>query len=453
MALHPSRNRTNDMSLPIRAFRSIVLALAMLPTAATVGQSPAADLDAIRTEYRSLAEYIRKRQSVGEEERKAAETLAGRLLASLDAGGNDPALLAMAVQLATWSGSEATIDAAYAKILAARPDNDVALSQWLTSLTGRGDGERAVAEASARVSDLIRMPRTAMSVAEAYIALNRFDDAEALLESLGPAAMAREVATRNKPMRIRLPELQQRWAREQGARARDDARGDNPTAVLTTAQGPITIELFEEQAPATVAAFIEFVEGGQYDQSRFHDFVPGVGLYGGDPNTKAGATGRPGTGTAGFRIPDECKRDDRRDAFSGSIVMLKTPDPARANRFQENSASCSFAILVSPGEQLSDEFTVVGRVLDGQELLASLRAGDDLLAARVLRKRPREYRAVRMPELPATGPFGLATRAVASSTGDVSRLNAPINGGTGDPGGGVKGPAAPTAPTAPSTKP
>lgn len=432
-----------------RLLRSTVAAccLVAVPAAGqSAGQPGPADLEAIRTEYRSLAEYLRKKQAVGDEERAAARRLADRLLASLDATTADPALLAMAVQLATWSGSDATVDAAYGLVLANRPDNDVALSQWLTSLTMRGEAERAVAEASSRVPDLSRTPRTAMSVAEAYVALNRFDDAESLLDSLGPAAMAREVATRNKPMRQRIPELQQRWAREQGARARDDARGDNPTVALTTARGPITLELFEEQAPATVGAFVELVESGQYDQTRFHDFVPGVGLYGGDPNTKAGATGRPGTGTAGFRIPDESKREDRRDAFAGSVVMLKTPDPARAGRFQENSASCSFAILVAPAEQLSDEFTVVGRVLDGQDLLGTLRPGDELLAARVLRKRSRDYRAVRMPEIPVTGPFGLAPRLAPSSTGEVSRMNAPINGGTGDPGGGVPPKIVPIAP-------
>lgn len=427
-----------------RALRSTLLGFGLLLAAAA--PPAASDLESIRTEYRSLADYLRKKPSIGAEDRKAAGALAGRLLAALGAEPADPALLAMAVQLATWSDSDPTIDAAYAKVLAERPDNDVALSQWLVALTRRGEAERALVEAAARAPDLARTPRTAMGVAEAYLALNRFDDAEALLESLGAAAMAREVATRNKPMRKRLPELQQRWARELGAQARDAARGDNPTVVLTTAKGPVTIELFEEQAPATVGAFLEFVDGGQYDQTRFHDFVPGIGLFGGDPNTKAGATGRPGTGTAGFRIPDESRRDDRRDAFTGSVVMLKTPDPARPGRFQENSASCSFAILIAPAEQLNDEFTVVGRVLDGQELLASLRPGDDLLAARALARRAKEYRAVRMPELPPTGPFGLAAPAATTSTGDVSRMNAPAFGGSGDPAGGAPRPAGPISP-------
>jgi len=53
-----------------------------------------------------------------------------------------------------------------------------------------------------------------------------------------------------------------------------------------------------------------------------------------------------------------------------------------------------------------------------------------------------------MPELPPTGPFGLAAPAVANSTGEVSRMNAPINGGTGDPGGGVVRPVVPIAPPA-----
>jgi hypothetical protein len=51
-----------------------------------------------------------------------------------------------------------------------------------------------------------------------------------------------------------------------------------------------------------------------------------------------------------------------------------------------------------------------------------------------------------MPELPPTGPFGLAAPAAATSTGDVSRMNAPAFGGSGDPAGGAARPAAPVSP-------
>jgi len=131
-----------------RRFLPSLLALAV--TAAALAQGGPPDLDAIRTEYRSLADYIRKRPIIGDEERRSAGALGARLLAAIDARTADPALLAMAVQLATWSGSDATVDAAYGLVLANRPDNDVALSQWLTALTTRGEAERAVAEKAAR---------------------------------------------------------------------------------------------------------------------------------------------------------------------------------------------------------------------------------------------------------------------------------------------------------------
>jgi len=413
------------MRNPTRRSLGLSLLLAALALAPASAEPPAADVTALRNEYRQLSEYLRKRNGLSDEDRREAARLGARTLAALEANPTDPALVAMAVQLATWSESEADLDAAYARALAIRADNDVALSQWLTSLVRRGQAERALDEAASRIPDLMAMPRSATSVAEAYLALNRFDEASAMLAALGESASRRELAIRTKPMLLRLAELETRWAKEYAQRFRDAERGDNPTVVLTTSRGPITLELFEEQAPATVGAFVEFVEGGLYDGTRFHRFVPGVGLFGGDPNTKPGATGRAGTGTAGFRLPDESRRSDRRDAFGGSVVMLKTPDPNRPGRMQENGASCSFAILIEPAEHLNDEFTVVGRVVDGLDLLGEVRAGDELLAARVLAKRGRDYRAVRMPELPITGEFDLARPASQSSSGEVSRFNAP----------------------------
>ena len=54
-----------------------------------------------------------------------------------------------------------------------------------------------------------------------------------------------------------------------------------PSVVLSTTLGDITIELFPDKAPVTVENFLAYVDAGFFDKSIFHRVIPGFVLQGG----------------------------------------------------------------------------------------------------------------------------------------------------------------------------
>jgi cyclophilin family peptidyl-prolyl cis-trans isomerase len=92
---------------------------------------------------------------------------------------------------------------------------------------------------------------------------------------------------------------QKAWAEEQKIR-QAEAKADNlPRVLLRTNKGDIELELFEDQAPNTVAHFISLVEKGFYTGLSFHRVLPGFMAQTGCPKGD-------GTGGPGYRIPCEC---------------------------------------------------------------------------------------------------------------------------------------------------
>ncbi|MCH8343242.1 MAG: peptidylprolyl isomerase [Planctomycetes bacterium] len=178
-----------------------------------------------------------------------------------------------------------------------------------------------------------------------------------------------------------------------------------PRAELITVRGRIVVELFENEAPNTVANFVSLAEAGFYDGSRFHRVIPNFMAQGGDPNSKPGGTGVPGEGSPGYRIPDEHGREGARNHFTGSLAMAKTASP--------HTAGCQFYMTHTPPAQLNGNYTVFGRVIEGLEVVRSIELDDVLESVSVLRKRDHEYSPQTLPETPSTQPAlrdGSATR-------------------------------------------
>ncbi|HBY50531.1 MAG TPA: hypothetical protein DEH09_14885, partial [Alcanivorax sp.] len=59
------------------------------------------------------------------------------------------------------------------------------------------------------------------------------------------------------------------------------ALAEGPRVTLNTSQGEIVIELNQEQAPATTANFLEYVDAGFYDGTVFHRVIRGFMIQGG----------------------------------------------------------------------------------------------------------------------------------------------------------------------------
>ena len=199
---------------------------------------------------------------------------------------------------------------------------------------------------------------------------------EVLKEELDPeqrsrAAQFQEMARKYIPL----------WKTEQDIRAKEAKADDLPRVKFTTTKGDIEIELLENEAPNTVANFVELVSKKYYDGLKFHRVIPGFMAQGGDP---AGN----GSGGPGYRFKDEIPAEYRRH-FRGSLSM--------ANAGPDSNGS-QFFITHLPTDWLNGKHTVFGRVRSGQDIVDGLIVGDAIVKAEVIRKRAHEYKVVRIED-------------------------------------------------------
>ena len=232
----------------------------------------------------------------------------------------------------------------------------------------------------------------------AAFATNDFDAAETYL-----GAAAKEGYYQSPPKDDKLAQVgafylqavgdyKQAWAKEKAIREAEAKADDLPQVLLKTNKGDIKIELFENQAPNTVANFISLVKKGFYNGLTFHRVLAGFMAQGGDP---AGT----GSGGPGYSIACECYRPDFRRHFRGTLSM------AHAGR---DTGGSQFFLTFVPTPHLDGKHTAFGRVVEGMDVLAKLQRRDPgdteaprpdkIIEAQVLRKRPHEYVPQKMPE-------------------------------------------------------
>lgn len=272
-------------------------------------------------------------------------------------------------------------------------------------------------EGIARGADLllqlkVDFPGLHSAAGRGYVVEGQYEQARPFLlkaaELVEQAAMekGKEPEDRTDAMLLgMLAESRAQWQREQELRAADAAADDLPRVLLKTTRGDVVVELFEDQAPNTVANFITLVEQGFYDELTFYQVLDHLFALTGDPVGD-------GSGDAGYRIPDEHDRADARDVFRGSLVMAKLPNPAGGTtQTLPNTASSQFMITFLPLAAMSNEYTVFGRVIEGMPAVATMTRlnphekadegpqypPDRILSAEVLRKRDHPYTVEKLP--------------------------------------------------------
>jgi cyclophilin family peptidyl-prolyl cis-trans isomerase len=150
---------------------------------------------------------------------------------------------------------------------------------------------------------------------------------------------------------------------------------------------------------------------------------------GGDPNTKPGATGAPGSGNPGYRIMDEHDLEGARKHFTGSLAMAKKPEP--------HTAGCQFYLTHTAAAHLNGKHTVFGRAVEGLDVIRRLEVGDLIERVTVLSKRDHDYELQTLPLLPEAAPDDDLQTSL--------RAPAATNSGTPRPAG-TPGSAAPENP-------
>ena len=131
------------------------------------------------------------------------------------------------------------------------------------------------------------------------------------------------------------------------------------TAKIETAHGTLTIELFEKDAPGTVANFEKLAKDGFYDGLTFHRVIPNFMIQGGCPNGT-------GTGGPGYKIPCEINANKH---LRGTLSMAHAGP---------NTGGSQFFICHSPQPHLDGVHTVFGQVTDGLEIVDKVRQNDKM---------------------------------------------------------------------------
>ena len=288
------------------------------------------------------------------------------------------------------------------KAYAESPNADPEITAFLVKLLGRkvkGDDY----EPAAKIGKLLMENKCAeKQVANlagiAAFAVSDFDAADKYLHQADKEGYYQSASKEDKQAQIGQFYLQdvarykELWAKEKAIRDAEAKADDLPRVLLKTTQGEIVIELFENQAPNTVANFISLVKKGFYNGLAFHRVLAGFMAQGGDPKGD-------GSGGPGYAIACECSRPDHRLHFRGTLSM--------AHRGRDTGGSQFFLTFV-PTSHLDGKHTVFGRVVEGMDVLAKLQRRDPgdseaprpdkIIEAKVLRKRPHPYEPQKMPE-------------------------------------------------------
>ena len=146
----------------------------------------------------------------------------------------------------------------------------------------------------------------------------------------------------------------------------EEAPVGNPSVVLDTSLGSITLELFADAAPASTKNFLGYVERGFYDGTVFHRVIPGFMIQGGGFTDDM--VRKP------TRDPITNEADNGRVNRRGTLAMARTSDP--------HSATAQFFINVVDNDFLNHSgktprgwgYAVFGRVTAGMDVVDAIAA-------------------------------------------------------------------------------
>ncbi|HET7585706.1 MAG TPA: peptidylprolyl isomerase [Gemmatimonadaceae bacterium] len=148
-------------------------------------------------------------------------------------------------------------------------------------------------------------------------------------------------------------------------------------ATIETNRGTMVAELYEKEAPNTVANFEKLANSGFYDGVRFHRVIADFVVQGGDPLSRDLAPDDPriGTGGPGYRIKCETKGNPHTHQV-GALSM--------AHAGKDTGGSQFFIVLSEANTRhLNGVHTVFGKVTDGLDVVQQIRKNDTMTSVRV----------------------------------------------------------------------
>lgn len=146
-----------------------------------------------------------------------------------------------------------------------------------------------------------------------------------------------------------------------------------PAMVVETQRGTFVVELFEQDAPVSVAHVTKLVASRFYDGQRVHRAVPGFVVQFGDPQTRdteARARWGKGDAAASGTPVGIAEVGTRRRHTALAVGLAHMGEPAKADS--------QLYITLAPRPDLDGRYAVIGRVFEGEEVPALLQVGDEI---------------------------------------------------------------------------
>jgi peptidyl-prolyl cis-trans isomerase B (cyclophilin B) len=132
-------------------------------------------------------------------------------------------------------------------------------------------------------------------------------------------------------------------------------------AIVEMDYGKVVIELFEKEAPKTVANFEKLIHEGFYNGLSFHRVIKGFVAQGGCPHGT-------GTGGPGYTIPCETKGNPHKHERGALSMAHRGP----------NTGGSQFFIVYEPQPHLDGMHTVFGKVIEGMDVVDQIKQGDKM---------------------------------------------------------------------------
>jgi peptidyl-prolyl cis-trans isomerase B (cyclophilin B) len=149
-------------------------------------------------------------------------------------------------------------------------------------------------------------------------------------------------------------------------------------ATIETNRGTLVAELYDEDAPGTVANFEKLANKGYYDGVKFHRVVADFVVQGGDPNSRDLPAGdrRIGSGGPGYTIPDEIEGNPRKHEVGALSMAHAGP----------NTGGSQFFIVLNEQntKHLNGVHTVFGKVTEGLDIVQQIKQNDYMTKVRVV---------------------------------------------------------------------
>jgi peptidylprolyl isomerase len=168
---------------------------------------------------------------------------------------------------------------------------------------------------------------------------------------------------------LRLAAVVAAFASAASAQAVDGPGPNLVIEVAGAANGTVVIDLLADVAPLHVAQITALAAQGAYDNVVFHRVIDGFMAQTGDVRFGKVGGDLSGAGTGDSDLPNIPAEFTTDLSFQRGVVGM-----ARAN--DPDSANSQFFIMFAPGEFLDGQYTIVGNVVSGMEVVDAIQRGE-----------------------------------------------------------------------------